>query len=203
MVTRVHTPVQTRTASVWLGIVTSHPAHKFLSISCSLAVCLTSAPALSAPLASGSFQLTTAAEPAGSSDYEEAKRLYQEGKVAYQLANYDVAIEKFEQAFALLSGSDDVGAFESQSIIVRNLSLAHQKAFELSKNGVNLQKAQILLRTYATQLENIEPSESFPQESIDKELDKTQSRIAEIEGQLAALEAEQAAANPAPPPEPS
>lgn len=143
----------------------------------------------SASVARTSFNASaTAQEP--SSDRERAKVLYQGGKVAFDLANFDEAIEKFEQAYALMSAASDADTYKVLSLIVRNLSLAHRKAFELNQQEINLQKALILLKRYESQLGDLEATETFPQEDIDKQLGDAAEAIAELEAQIAGLEAD-------------
>ena len=132
------------------------------------------------------------------SDRERARSLYNEGKVAFDLANFDEAIEKFEQAYALMSAANDSDTYKVLSLIVRNLSLAHRKAFELKQQEINLQKALILLKRYQSQLGDIEPTEDFLQEEIDTQLADAAEAIAELEAQIASLEPE-----PEPEPGPS
>ena len=138
--------------------------------------------------ASASFDASASAQEP-SSDRERAKRLYQEGKVAFDLANFDEAIEKFEQAYALMSAASDADTYKVLSLIVRNLSLAHRKAFELTEQEINLQKALILLKRYESQLGDIEATETFPQEDIDAQIRDAAEAIAELEAQIAGLEA--------------
>lgn len=124
------------------------------------------------------------------SDREEARTLYQAGKVAFDLANFDEAIEKFEQAYALMSAANDPDTYKVLAVIVRNLSLAHRKAFELKRQAINLQKALILLKRYQSQLGDIVPSESFTQADIDTQLGDAAEAIAELAALIASLEPE-------------
>ncbi|MGB1701431.1 MAG: hypothetical protein ACPHRO_15850, partial [Nannocystaceae bacterium] len=138
-----------------------------------------------APHADAATARVSVANQDPTSDRARAQQLYQEGKVAFDLANFDEAIEKFEQAYALMSATDDPDAYKVLALIVRNLSLAHRRAFELNQQEINLQKALILLRRYKSQIANIEPTENFPQEEIDKGIDDSAKTIAELEQLIA------------------
>ena len=87
---------------------------------------------------------TRTEEPAEvSSNMERARTLFGEGGTAYELADYEKAIEKFEEAYALVVQAN--APQKARSRIVLNLAYAHRKEYNLSANELNLRRARELL----------------------------------------------------------
>ncbi|MFO0633010.1 MAG: hypothetical protein U0168_09195 [Nannocystaceae bacterium] len=93
------------------------------------------------PGADVSAEAATADDAAPETPLALARRLYDEGTVAYSASDYDQAIEKFTEALRIISTQDvDVGA-DTRALLLYNLATAHRKAYEMSRSLQHLRKA--------------------------------------------------------------
>ena len=122
-------------------------------------------------------------EPAGvPSNMERARMLFGEGGTAYELADYKKAIEKFEEAYALVVQAN--APQKARSRIVLNLAYAHRKEYNLSADELNLRRARELLETVLRQLERVEPTEDYTRDAIDKDSADAKTLFDEVSGLL-------------------
>lgn len=135
-------PRQTLAALAALALAASRPAAAAPEPAPSEA----SEPAGAEPDAAASDAATAASEPGADEPASEtpltlARRLYDEGTVAYSASDYDQAIEKFTAALRIISTQDvDVGA-DTRALLLYNLATAHRKAYEMSRALEHLRKA--------------------------------------------------------------
>lgn len=108
----------------------------------------------------------------------EAKRLFDEGSEAYNLGNFEVAIERFEAAYGLTRANP----------LLYNIAQAYTKRYELDQEPAHLRKAKVLFENFA------KISESSGEDPRD-----ARARAAAIDEKLAGLAV---AAEPEPAPEP-
>jgi len=81
---------------------------------------------------------TSALEAPAESVDDRAQRLFREGEEAYWLGDFDLAIERFEEAYRL---SKVVG-------MLYNVGLAYQRRHEMSRQAADLQRARAVFRNY-------------------------------------------------------
>lgn len=117
----------------------------------------------------------------------EAQRLYKLGEARYELFDFAAAIQYWTEAYALVP-EGDAQTHRVRTVLVRNLSVAHLKAFDVDQDPVHLRTGKMLLERYIKELETYYPDESDSQ----KELKEAQEQLAEIEAKLAKIEEETA-----------
>ncbi|MCY1007667.1 hypothetical protein OV079_19350 [Nannocystis pusilla] len=148
-----------------------------LARSCRLAAAI----GLSLALGLGGPAAAHQAEPAAGADEAEAQRLFEEGSKAYNLGNFDVAIEQFEAAYEL-SHAD---------ALLYNLGQAYSKRYEVEADPAHLRKARVLFLNFAK-----------IREAAGSDARDARERIAAIDAQLAELgKGEAQPEGPAPAPE--
>lgn len=114
-------------------------------------------------------------------DTVRAKQLYQEGKTAYRLGNFDVAVEKFEGAYAI----------SELPTILYNIGLAYERLYTTSNDVAHLRKSKVLLQNFLLETQKDlslgDPGEVKQQiELVDKKIDAHEQRIAERESGIEA-----------------
>ncbi|RMG98248.1 MAG: hypothetical protein D6705_06505 [Deltaproteobacteria bacterium] len=116
-------------------------------------------------------------EDSGSID--EAKRLYEEGKAHYEMLDYQAAIDKWTQAYALVPETERGQAI--RNALVYNIAQAQEKAYELDGDVTRLKQAKGLLERY---LEGYVAMYGEEGEAA-AEVEKVRRRIAELEARIA------------------
>lgn len=137
-------------------------------------VILTLALGLSTALA----PLPVLAAPAAQDPQAEAKRLYEEGKTAYRLGDFQKAVEKFEAAY---------GASGLPTILY-NVGLSYERLYTTSNEVAHLRKAVAVLENFMLEVQkdpNLgDPSEVETQISnIKKKIDDHEAAAAAAGGQ--------------------
>jgi hypothetical protein len=135
-------------------------------------------------------QEPAASEPAEDPKLAEARKLYGEGEVEFQTAEYEEALVLWKRAFAILEDGEDTRAI--RNALVYNIAEAHSRAYEVSRNPTHLRKAKILLEDYRTAHRELYGDDP---EAV-KERAEADDRIAELEKQLAESEAKGETATP-------
>ena len=115
----------------------------------------------------------------------EAQRLYKLGEARYELFDFTAAIQYWTEAYALVPAGDPA-THRVRTVLVRNLSVAHLKAFEVDEDQVHLRTGKMLLGRYIKELETYYADEG----DAAKELKEAQDQLAEIEAKLAKIEKE-------------
>lgn len=87
----------------------------------------------------------------------QARKLYEAGQKAYELTDYDVAIEKFKAAYELIRGSDDPSAPEILGNVIFNLAVVYERSFEVTPDPERLRRARVMYRQYDEQMAAIVP----------------------------------------------
>jgi hypothetical protein len=128
--------------------------------------------------------------PAEDPALTEAKRLYKEGEIKFQTADYEEALTLWKNAFAMLPDGDENRAI--RHALVYNIAEAHSRAYEVSRNPTHLRKAKILLENYRADHRALYGDEP---EAV-KERSEVDDRIAELDKKIAASEAAGEAATP-------
>lgn len=79
----------------------------------------------------------------------EARKAYDEGKLAYELAEYEKAVDKFTASFVAAADIEDENMrAQVQSTLWFNLGQAHLHAYEVDREPQRLGKAKELLEKY-------------------------------------------------------
>jgi hypothetical protein len=108
-----------------------------------------------------------------------SREAYDEGEVAFSLAKYEVALEKFEASFALANDIEDPELrAQVQAVLLFNLAQAHLKSYELDDDATHLTRARDLLRNHLA----ADPTLS------DEERKKVEQLIADVEATLARVD---------------
>jgi tetratricopeptide (TPR) repeat protein len=114
---------------------------------------------------------------------DEAKDLYEKGRTAFDMADYDEAIALWKEAYAKLPDGPDAVAIKNS--LVFNISEAQVRAYEIDKNVMHLRKARVLLSDY---LRNHEELYGTDKDAI-QERAEAQARLEEIDEMIAGADA--------------
>lgn len=128
----------------------------------------------------------SAGSPAGGGDdaiFAKARALYEEGQRAYELADYDVAIGKFQDAYSLVRQSQSPDTAEILSNVVFNIAVVFEKSFELKPDPERLRKARIFYQQYDQRMSELVADWAQNPEHAD-----VLARIRAIEVRLAEVE---------------
>lgn len=129
-------------------------------------------------------------------DLSEAERLYEEGHILYESADYNGAIVKFTEALgeAKRAGSED---FRVRGLLLYNIGRAHVKAYEIDKDLSHLRQARTIYRQFIKDADVEAMFEQFnPQDVAD-----ARKELRVLETRLEALENTDKPDGPPPPPE--
>ena len=78
-----------------------------------------------------------------------ARAAYEDGKVAYQTADYLGAVDKFTESFATAEEIEDAELkAQVQGALYYNLGAAHLYAYDLDKDSAHLTQSKTLLQKY-------------------------------------------------------
>ena len=113
----------------------------------------------------------------------EARKLYDAGQKAYELTDYDVAIEKFRAAYELIRSSTDPAAPEILGNVIFNLAVVYERSYEVKPDVERLRRARVMYRQYDEQMSTIVPKWGQSAEHAD-----VLARIRAIEARLGAGE---------------
>lgn len=128
------------------------------------------------PVAAASPWTAPAALSVAPEDEKPPEVLYEEGKKAYRLGNFDEAVQKWEKAYDL----------SERSLLLYNISLAYKGRFGISGDIEDLRKAKAVMKNFFI----------IAQADPDVEADDAEERIAELDTMIADAEANR----PIPPP---
>ncbi|PRP95540.1 hypothetical protein ENSA5_38230 [Enhygromyxa salina] len=120
----------------------------------------------------------------------EAKKLYKEGEIQFQTAEYEEALVLWKRAFGMLPEGDETRGI--RHALVYNIAEAHRRAYEVSRNPTHLRKAKILLDNYRADHRALYGDEP---EAV-KERSEVDDRIAELDKIIAESEAAGETATP-------
>jgi hypothetical protein len=87
-----------------------------------------------------------------------ARQLYDEGQKAYELTDYDVAIERFRAAYELVRSSNDPAAPEVLGAVIFNLAVVYERSYEVTPDLERLRRARVMYRQYDEQMATIQPN---------------------------------------------
>lgn len=120
----------------------------------------------------------------------EAKRLYKEGEIKFQTADYKDALRLWKSAFGILPDGDEHRGI--RHALVYNIAEAHSRAYEVSRNPTHLRKAKILLEAYRADHRALYGDDP----AAVKERTEVDDRIAELEKSIAESEAAEEVGTP-------
>jgi hypothetical protein len=152
---------------------------------------------LGLPLVSTPALAIASAQDPGADDARlaEAQRLYKLGEARFELFDFPAAIEFWTEAYGLLPEGENARV---RNVLVRNLSVAHIKAFDVDSDVKHLKTAKLLLEKYVAELTTYYEGEA----ETAHEIGEANNTLAEIDAKLETIrkkeEAEAAAATPPP-----
>ncbi len=123
-----------------------------------------------------------------SSNIEEVRRLYQEGRARYETLDYAGAVELWTKAYAMVEPIPENR--EIRNNLVYNIAAAKEKQFELEQDVTYLKQAKGLLERYVEEYKALYE----PTEQAKAEVAKAEAKIAEIQAKIEQHEATSSAA---------
>lgn len=99
-----------------------------------------------APVAAAPVVLTPAQK------MDKARELAAAGQKAFELTDYDVAIERFKEAYALIGDSQDPKAPEILSNILYNLAVVYERSHDVTPEPERLRRARVMYRQFDEQM---------------------------------------------------
>ena len=124
--------------------------------------------------------------PTGGDDdalFAQARALFEEGQRAYELADYDASIAKFQEAYAVIRRSQSPDVAEILNNVIYNIAVVYEKSFELRPEAERLRKARIFYQQYDERMGQLVGDWSQSQEHVD-----VVARIRAIEARLGEVE---------------
>ncbi len=116
--------------------------------------------------------------------FARARKLFTEGQKAFELADYDLAIANFKEAYELIRESPTDDTAEILTNVIYNLAVVYEKSYELTPETERLRKARIMYRQYDEQMAHLVEGWSGSAEAGD-----VRARIRAIEARLESLDA--------------
>jgi hypothetical protein len=163
-------------------ITLRNPATSIVSASLTLALAI--GPIQLAPTLAHAQEPAAEAAPAEDPQLAEAKRLYDEGEVKFQLAKYQEALVLWERAYEILMLNREANR-AILNALVYNIAEAHSRAYDLSRNPTHLRTAKQLLVDYRTSHRELYGDDP---EAV-KERSEADDRITELDAKIADSEA--------------
>jgi hypothetical protein len=125
------------------------------------------------------------AEPTPAEAFARAKELFQAGQKAFELAEFDSAIENFKGAYELLSSAESK---EYRSILVQvvyNLAVVYERSYDITPEVERLRRAKVMFENYDREMSRTDPkwSGSREQEELRVHLQELGQRVVSIEGE--------------------
>lgn len=121
------------------------------------------APPLTGPLPPPPSTIT----PGPGDPMAKARKLYDEGQKAYELTDFDVAIEKFRAAYELIRSSNDPAAPEVLGAVIFNLAVVYERSYEVTPDLERLRRARVMYRQYDEQMASIQANWAKSSEHAD------------------------------------
>ncbi|PRP94334.1 hypothetical protein [Enhygromyxa salina] len=137
-------------------------------------------------------EVSPSAEPAHEDDpaLDEAQRLFSEGALMFETADYAGAIERWTAAYGLVPSVPEYSVIKAK--LIANLSAAHERAYAVDERVEHLNQAKILLESYRASIDTIYTEEEADER--DRELAWVVERLTKIDAELQAVAEREAAA---------
>jgi len=116
--------------------------------------------------------------------FARARELFAEGQKAFELADYDLAIANFKEAYELIRSSPTEDTAEILTNVIFNLAVVYEKSYELTPQTERLRKARIMYSQYDEQMAQLVEGWGTSAEAGD-----VRARIRAIEARIEALPA--------------
>ncbi|MCB9703279.1 MAG: hypothetical protein H6711_15395 [Myxococcales bacterium] len=116
--------------------------------------------------------------------FARARTLFGEGQKAFELADYDLAISKFREAYELIRSAPSADTAEILTNVIFNLAVVYEKSYELTPETERLRKAKIMYGQYDEQMGQLVPDWQKSSEHAD-----VQARIRALEARIDKIEA--------------
>lgn len=139
-------------------------------------------------LASASTAALAGPEPTEADDpLAGAQTLYDKGRAKFETADYPAAIELWTEAYAQVPDTAEGG--QIKVLLIYNIATAREKAFELTRDPVQLRQARILLEDFERSI----PALYGEGQEAEAERARVREKLAAVEAQLEEIEREQQA----------
>lgn len=115
--------------------------------------------------------------------FARARELFAAGQKAFELADYDLAIASFKEAYELIRGAPSGDTAEILTNVIFNLAVVYEKSYELTPEPERLRKARIMYGQYDEQMGQI-----VADWAASAEHQEVLARIKAVEAQLAELD---------------
>lgn len=116
--------------------------------------------------------------------FAQAKELFQDGKRAFELAEFDSAIEKFKGAFALLADAESPDYETIKAQVAYNLAVVYERSYDITPDVERLRRARVMFQNYDTMMSRVDAdwAGSREQEELRLHVGELEDRVAKIEG---------------------
>ncbi len=116
--------------------------------------------------------------------FAQARALFNEGQQAFELADYDLAIARYKEAYELIRRSPTKDTAEILTNVIYNLAVVYEKSFELTPEPERLRRARIMYRQYDEQMAGL--AENWGSSS---EASEVRARVRALDARINALPA--------------
>lgn len=117
--------------------------------------------------------------------YDRAKSLFQAGQKAFELAEFDTAIENFKRAYGLMSESDSPKYEKILVQVTYNLAVVYERSYDVTPEIERLRKARVMFQNYDKSMSRSDPKwpGSPEQEELRTHIQELETRVNQIESQ--------------------
>ncbi len=115
--------------------------------------------------------------------FEEAKALFQAGEKAFELAEFDAAIDKFKSAYELLRDAESPEYDQILVQVVYNLAVVYERSYDVTPELERLRKARVMFQNYDKQI-----SRTDAKWAGSKEQDELRLHVQELENRVKKIE---------------
>jgi hypothetical protein len=117
--------------------------------------------------------------------FERAKSLFQAGQKAFELAEFDTAIENFKRAYSLMSESDSPQFEKILVQVTYNLAVVYERSYDVTPEIERLRKARVMFQNYDKSMSRSDPKwpGSAEQDELRTHVQELETRVKQIENE--------------------
>lgn len=165
-----------------------------IALCCAASLALPTVAAAQPAAPDGAGAPEAAPEDAGA--LQDAEALYKRGRTSFETANYLEAIDLWEEAYGLVQDVPENAAIKAA--LIYNIAAAQEKAYDIDTDITHLRQAAVLMETYARSV----PALYGDEDEAALELEKIETRLAELRQRIEEAEAAAPQTDPDPDPDP-
>lgn len=115
--------------------------------------------------------------------FAEAKRLFKAGKKAFELAEFESAIESFKGAYELLRDAESSEYDSIRIQVAYNLAVVYERSYDVTPKVERLRKARVMFQNYDKDMSRTDPAwaGSKDQTELRTHIDEIEARVEKIE----------------------